>query len=325
MINRKQMKGSEWRNWIIYFAVPCLKGLINQEHITPVELLSHGAFLLSLDNILPENIIEADRCLRQFLDLNEQLYGIEKTKLNLHTLVHFSRSVSENGNLWCYSTFNFESWNHKIIQTVSSPQGALLQILVRHLIYSSLELARHSLQNISLPIRSQLSKIMTKKRMTRAYQFSQHVYLMGKVTIRNTTEQEQKVLQQLGFINIGAVQEYSKISINSSVYCPMKHVKNGSKSDNSLIYTHGDTYCSIESVVRFQTEEGTDKCGLLVSEHQVTNRTHFNVARHISCLLEHANDLPHFVTPEEVRSFVVKMPLHGEMYVVPLPNLYEID
>ncbi len=34
MINRKQMKGSEWRNWIIYFDVPCLMGLIDQEHIT---------------------------------------------------------------------------------------------------------------------------------------------------------------------------------------------------------------------------------------------------------------------------------------------------
>lgn len=325
MSNRKQMKGSEWRNWIIYYAVPCLQGLILQTHITPIEYLSHGAFLLSQDIILPEHKLQAEHCFRRFLELNEELYGIERTKLNLHALTHFGRSVSENGNLWCYSTFNFESWNHKIIQTVKSPKGALLQIVVRHLILSSLELAQHSLEYISPAIRAQLRRILKKRRMTRAHQFSQHVHLMGKFTMRPTTEEELQVLQGLNFPNIARVQEYKKISINSSVYCPMKYVKDDGMSDNSLVFTYGDTYCSILSVVRFQTENGTDKCGLFVLEHRVTNRTPFGEAKHIGRLHEPGYDLLHFISPEEIRTLVVKMPLGGEMYVVPMPNLNEID
>jgi len=133
-MNRKQIKGSEWRNWILYYAVTCLKGLIAEDHITPLALLSRGAFLFSQDIILPEHIVESDYCFHRFLELNERLYGIERTKLNLHALIHFAKSVRENRNLWCYSTFNFESWNPVIIKFVSSPNGALLQILVRHLI-----------------------------------------------------------------------------------------------------------------------------------------------------------------------------------------------
>lgn len=84
MANRKQMKGSEWRNWIIFYAVPCLQGLIEPNYITPIEFLSHGAFLLSQDIISPEDKVQAEFCFQRFLELNEQLYGIEKTKLNLH-------------------------------------------------------------------------------------------------------------------------------------------------------------------------------------------------------------------------------------------------
>ncbi|KAK3916442.1 Halomucin, partial [Frankliniella fusca] len=326
--NRKQFKGSEWRNWIIYFAVPCLQGLVVQEHITPLELLSRGAFLVSQDIIEPQHIQEAKECFHAYLELNEELYGIERTKLNLHALIHFSRCIVDNGNLWCYSTFNFESWNHKIIQKVTSPQGALLQIVVRHLILTSLELALHSEDdNISRPVKEQLLRILKKRRLARAVQFSSKVYLLGKVTYRSTTEAERQVLERENFHNIQRVQEYKKIIIGSTVYVPVKNVTPLTKSDNSMVYTYKDTFCSVQSVVRFQypVDEPTDVCGLFVSEHSVTPQCPFKDAKHISCLLEPDHDLCYFILPEDVRSIVVQMPLNGEIYVVPLPNLFEID
>lgn len=117
--------------------------------------------------------------------------------------------------------------------------------------------------------------------MIRAYQFSQHGYLLGKSNMRYTTQQEQQVLQRVISNNITEVQEFKKISINSTVYSPMKHVKADCKSDNSLILTYGDTYCSIDCVVRFQTEAG-EKCGLFVFEREVTQNVHFNEAKQLN-------------------------------------------
>lgn len=321
--NRKNWKGSEWRNWILYYSVPCLEGLIKKEYITPLEHLSHGAYLLSQDIITPHDIEIARESFRKFVEMNEELYGIERTKLNLHALIHFARCVIENGNLWCYTTFNFESWNHKIIQKILSSQGVLFQIVVRHLILTSLELALLSQEGLS--VKAQLQKILKKKRLARAVQFSPKVYLLGKVTLRETTEEERQVLENEGFRNVVGVQEFKKTLVRSSVYCPEKYVDPLTYSDNSMVLTYSDTFCSIQSIVRFQSEDGEDTCGLFVKEHSVTDQTPFQYAKHISRLLEAEHNLAHFILPTDIRSLVVKMPLSGDVFLVPLPNLNEID
>lgn len=44
---RAEWKGSEWRNWLFYYSIPCLTGLIPQKYINHLAMLSFATFLLS--------------------------------------------------------------------------------------------------------------------------------------------------------------------------------------------------------------------------------------------------------------------------------------
>ncbi|XP_052124790.1 uncharacterized protein LOC127749680 isoform X2 [Frankliniella occidentalis] len=319
--NRKKFKGTQWRDWLIHFALPCLEGLIVDEHMHLIEKLSRGAFLLSQDIILPEHIEEAETCFRDFLNLNEELYGLENTKLNLHTLSHAARCVKENGPLWCYSTFNFESWNNKIIKSVMSPAGAVQQIVVRHLVHLVLSAAVSSNEQFSPATRAQLTKTLQKKaKLVNVTKMGTDVYLAGRPDTRRTTQSEKQALEDSGFSNVNNVQEFDKILIRSTTYGVPK---GEALSDNSVLYTYSDRFCSVSSVVKFKIEDGSEKCGLFVLCHRV-GPLPFSYAKHISLLCNDQDQLT-FIPPEDVRVPCVTSKVLGNTYVSPIPNPFEID
>lgn len=47
----------------------------------------------------------------------------------MHQLLHISESVRNWGPLWAHSAFNFESANYKLLKTIHSAKGVILQIL----------------------------------------------------------------------------------------------------------------------------------------------------------------------------------------------------
>ncbi|EFN72294.1 hypothetical protein EAG_11530, partial [Camponotus floridanus] len=130
---RAQWKGSEWRNWLFYYNIPCLTGLISHKYINHLAMLSFGTFLLSQDEITRHEINVAENCLLKYVTLFEEYFGIQHMYYNVHLLLHFTTCVRNWGPLWVYFTFNFESWNNKCIRMhVTSPQNATEQIIHRH-------------------------------------------------------------------------------------------------------------------------------------------------------------------------------------------------
>ena len=89
---RGKWKGTEWRNWLLYFAVVCLHGHVNNpvphEIIDMLGLLSKAIFFLSQDSISEANIVEADRCLLQFVTRFQNHYGPESMRFNVLILLH---------------------------------------------------------------------------------------------------------------------------------------------------------------------------------------------------------------------------------------------
>ncbi|KAE8751165.1 hypothetical protein FOCC_FOCC002249 [Frankliniella occidentalis] len=59
--HRKKYRGHEWRNWILYYAVPCLQEVLPEIYLNHLKLLIRAIFLVSKDSILPEDILEAER------------------------------------------------------------------------------------------------------------------------------------------------------------------------------------------------------------------------------------------------------------------------
>ncbi|GAB1868075.1 DUF4218 domain-containing protein [Camponotus japonicus] len=90
---RAQWKGSEWRNWLFYYSIPCLTGLIPHKYINHLAMLSFGTFLLSQDEITRHEMNVAENCLLKYVTLFEEYFGIQHMYYNVHLLLHFTTCV----------------------------------------------------------------------------------------------------------------------------------------------------------------------------------------------------------------------------------------
>lgn len=68
-------KANELRNWLLYYGVPCLYGVLPNKHLNHVSLLSEAIFILLKTSITPADIKKASRNLKKIC----QKYT-EKTK-----------------------------------------------------------------------------------------------------------------------------------------------------------------------------------------------------------------------------------------------------
>ncbi|KAK3908599.1 Dynein heavy chain, cytoplasmic [Frankliniella fusca] len=323
--NRKKYKGTEWRNILLYYGVPLFQGLVVNSHIRHFELLSHAAFLLSKDSIIEEEIVKAERLIKRYLMLFDDYYGIENTRFNLHGLLHAGKSVRNLGPLFSYSTFNFESWNNKLLTKVSSPQSPLLQIITRHQIQMYLELNIRLDPELSDDIKSKCSEILKQKVNPRVnvVNIEDHVHVLGPVKANRqlTNSEEQVLVREL--IDIQTIDVYEKIIVNGVVYETQRSRKINALSDNSMIYTHQDTFCTIQDVVTFR-RNGRLECGLFVEEHSVQPQQ-FTEAQHIATLSPSNFNIMHFIFPLAIRCPVVQVVVNDIVHVSPMPNLFEID
>ena len=141
---RAKWKGTERRNWLLYFAVVCL----HDHHNDPVPhgvieifaLLSKAIFLLSQNSISDADFNEAERCLLHFVTRFQNQYGPVNMRFNVHIFLHLPAAVRKWGGLQVHSTFPFESLNGKYKKFIKSPNGAINQIVDRYLLSSLVHL-----------------------------------------------------------------------------------------------------------------------------------------------------------------------------------------
>lgn len=320
--NREQFTGTEWRNILLYYGEPCLNGLIKPSHIKHFQLLSTAAHIYSRDVIFEEDILRAEKLIDKYLILYEQYYGIEKTRLNLHTLKHAGNSVRLLGPLFVYSTFNFESWNYKLLLYILSSKGYLLQIIVKHFIRMFLEYLTVSIsEDLSEETKEKCAEILQiRKLRLKRTKVEEHVYVMDKVQNRVLTENERQMLEREGF-SVQTASFYDKISVNNCLYQTKDSIKAEVLSDDSMFYSKQDTFCTVDAILVFQDANGKKTAGLLVFEHDVMP----GQGSHICMLSPQLFDLKHFITSDLVKCPIVQMPVNDAFYVAPLPNTFEID
>ena len=127
----KQWKASEWRNWLLYYCIPCLENIIPRSHLDLLTSLSGAAYILNKNSISIEELKEADQLLRKYMKGFQILFGTKNMSFNIHLLSHLISTVKNWGPVWAHSAFPFKSCNKKIIDSITSPNGRPLQIAIR--------------------------------------------------------------------------------------------------------------------------------------------------------------------------------------------------
>ncbi|KAK3923093.1 3-isopropylmalate dehydratase large subunit [Frankliniella fusca] len=323
--NRKQFTGTELRNFLIYYGVPLFQDLVEDSYLNHFGMLSRISFILAQQSVTQDELNEASELVDKYLTSFDTMYGIEKTRLNLHSLKHAVKSVRDLGPLWCYSTFNFESWNHRLIQNISSPKSPILQIVTRHLLQMHLELALSTSEEVSEDVRGQLCEILKRKRRSRAFQVCENIYVLGNATQRSPSAAEVRALRLENF-STNVLSIYGKALINSVEYQAKHTIKENSLSDNSVIQLKTGAFCVIEDFVNFtDTSTNQQLTGLFVDNIRTVQTPPFETATHIHQVLLGQLPSKSFCLQDSIKCPVVQVPFKNELYIIPLPNVLDID
>ncbi|XP_049522512.1 uncharacterized protein LOC125945017 [Dermacentor silvarum] len=145
---RRYWKASELEAWLLYYSLPCLKGIL------PAEFLQHFALLVSSVYILLEpwdsrgcrgQQPKKKKQITQFGVMTQCDYGAGQMTSNVHTLLQFPKSVVLHEPLWAVSCFEFENYMGHLVNLVSSSNGIPFQILSRILLLNNF----HRLQSMA--------------------------------------------------------------------------------------------------------------------------------------------------------------------------------
>lgn len=146
--DRCMWKASEWKWWLLFYAVPCFKGILTDACHEHLCLLVSAIYLLLKDKITKSDVEQAMDNLATSVFQVQQLYDSPNMTFNMHQLLHLPKSVLQLGPLWSHSMFVFESGNGSLLYLVSGANGVPLQVVERFAM--SLQLKR-ALNSLSLP------------------------------------------------------------------------------------------------------------------------------------------------------------------------------
>ncbi|KAH8035074.1 hypothetical protein HPB51_004315 [Rhipicephalus microplus] len=230
---RKYWKASEWQQWLLYFSLPCLEGLLPRQYLKHFALLVKGIALLLQDTVSLSDISVSTDCLVKFVVDMQFLYGEKNMTFNVHQLLHMAQSVLNQGPLWAHSCFAFESNIGQIKQLVTSAKGAPLQIVERLMMASNFRYLKASASPCTL-------KFLTKAGPSN----SKGGLLLSKP--RAVSDQLLHLVQDhVGNIVRGRVMEHDRVIVSPGVrfhssgienFAPQKVVHLGSERARKVLF-----------------------------------------------------------------------------------------
>ena len=126
--NLAHFKSSELRSFLLFYSVPCLWGLLEEEYFQHLLLLVNAIFLLLQDSISPNDIERSSLMLMHFCARMETLYEKRYETYNVHMLLHLPDCVRNLGPLWGTSCFWFEGYNGELTKLFHGTQNVDFQI-----------------------------------------------------------------------------------------------------------------------------------------------------------------------------------------------------
>lgn len=128
--NYTHFKATELQAWLLYYALPCLCGILPEIYLHHFALLSEGIYMLLSDHITNENLRRAEGILSKFFQDFCNLYPQGNCGLNVHNIgFHYVDYVQLLGPLWAWSCFPFEDCNSMITKSVHGTGNITHQVM----------------------------------------------------------------------------------------------------------------------------------------------------------------------------------------------------
>ncbi|XP_043483995.1 uncharacterized protein LOC122512303 [Leptopilina heterotoma] len=239
-------KASEWRNYLLYFSLPCLDEILPEPYFSHLAKYSEAMFILNSASISNTDLMKAKRYLDDFVNDTQKLYG----EINMQFSVHFNRhSVfpTENwGPAWVFSTLPYQSMCTPIADSIITPKHRAEQFVTRFFM-KKFVLRTAEQEKISNVTRKEIYDLLDKKNVESNF--------VGEGTPRKchaSSEVIQLINAKKGKnekIENTIVSYFQKATINGVSYA-IKMAKQ--KFCNHIAYCHDKKFIVIKNIISYQ-------------------------------------------------------------------------
>lgn len=323
-----KLKAAEWRNFLLYYCIVVLLGILPNKYYKHWLLFVRGAHILLKAKRTEQEIQSAEEYLTEFHNGIEDLYGKQYMTFNVHTLKHVIKYVRYFESLWAWSTFCFESYNGVIKRLYHGTQCIADQIFKSYFRLKLIKKQRHvfSREECSEEARSCFIKLMNECRIKNCIEYNDDLRLFYCRSYQ-LSDLERNLLEiyfEDVVVNVSRCDRF----VHKSILFHSIDYKRLQKRNNSCFITEDKRIFIVDKVIRLKLESSdVDKVVIVARKIQILNE---QLRRHI--------DAPNFVfvgrrttdlgilDASSINKKCICMP-HGEekVVVVPLVNNIEID
>lgn len=244
--DRFHWKANEWRNWLLFYSLPCLLGILPKKYLNHFGFFVTAIFMLLKDNITHEEIDFANDLLIHFVTSYLELYDSINMTINVHLLSHLGKYVSLWGPLWTYSAFVFENGNGSLLNLIKGARGMGVQIVNKYLQQKTIpKLTRNFL--VDNEVLNYCNDLTTFLHVKHAQNSSEgNVTLLGKPIKKTLTEEELLVFKRN---NLAPTSEF----FNKIIYKKMKFYcslyKRPTRTNDCVALLTSGAYIFIERLI----------------------------------------------------------------------------
>lgn len=256
-------KASEWRNWIVYFSLPCLDDILPEEHLKHLAKHSEATYIYNNASITEDDMERASTLMDDFHNDYREKYGEVNMTSNVHLYCkHMRLSVEKWGPAWGFSTLPFESMNRKIADYVTSPNHRAEQIVTRFFMTKFIERFAEE-ENISDFTRKEINDLLDAKTAENVPEgMPEGHYFAGKEApkVRSASHEEIRIIRQSGeqLEQNTVLRVFTKAVVHGVTYT--KKIESDYKYCDHIVYCRNIGFIEIVRIISYQ-QEGEIKAG----------------------------------------------------------------
>lgn len=313
-------KASEFRTFLLFYSVPCLYGILPDEHFQLLLCLNQAIYILMQTSISLADLKTAQNMLCKFCASIDFLYGKRYERSNVHGLLHLTRKVKDLGPLWAHSCFFYEDLNGDLRSLFHGIQKIALQISSAVLIHQHIPFLANCLKPGTSA--ADIYFLMTNKYLTKSKYISSEIYAIGSF---NACILSDHLLKELGVERdiIMSAQKFYKLIKDYRVYHSKGYMRVMVRDSCTIRYFCDDqiNYGQIQYFLKVESRIATEHYAVIYKLYPVKSNMLLPVHMEEVKLTENSG----LVAVRNILDHCMLMKMRDQCLVASFPNVLEKD
>jgi len=304
-------KANEWRSFLLFYSIPCLKGLLKDKYLVHFTMLAKGTSLLLQKSVSQRDVDEAHSLFLKFTFLYEKYFGKEFMYYNIHLLSHVCIGVLRFGPLWTHNSFMYESQNRHLLQLCKNPFRVVKEVCTKYLILQDLP------RLVDVLARNDITLFFCEQTLNFCLlnSYKSGPRLLGAANCGNLSEGEKELLSVNGFSHAECLY-YTRVLIRGMRFTTMSYANNMKNNDSFIIDVTGDIL-QIISIMKFAKDDILFLTRRVIVIELPVLRKQDYIVSHIHAL--HKFSELKLVTPDRISGQYILADTKKDMYLSEMP------